>query len=107
MKFKLNKGDFVQVVNGKDRGKTGRVVKVFPEEGRILVEGINFVKRHTKPKSVDKKGGIIQIEKPVSISNVMYFCGKCRKPARISSKVLKDGSKIRYCQKCNENIEVK
>jgi large subunit ribosomal protein L24 len=107
MKCKLNKGDFVQVIKGKDKGKTGRVIQVLPEESKILVEGINFVKRHSKPKAIDKQGGIVHMEKPLSISNVMFFCGKCRKPSRINSKVLNDGLKIRYCQKCNENIEVK
>jgi len=107
MKFKLNKGDFVQVIQGKDKGKKGRVIKVFPEEEKVLVEGINFVKRHSRPKSVDKQGGILQMEKPVAISNVMYFCMKCSKSSRLKSKVLKDNSKVRYCKRCNENIEVK
>ncbi len=107
MKFNLSKGDFVQVIKGKDRGKKGRVIKVFPKEGKILVEGINFVRRHSKPKAIDKQGGIIQMEKPLSISNVMCFCMKCSRPTRLNIKVLNDGSKIRYCHKCNENIEVK
>lgn len=107
MKFKLNKGDFVVVIQGKDRGKKGRVIQVLPDKEKVLVEGINFVKRHSRPKAIDKQGGIIQMERPVDISNVMCFCMKCSKPTRIKNKVLKDGSKVRYCYKCNENIEVK
>jgi large subunit ribosomal protein L24 len=107
MKYKLNKGDFIQVIHGKDRGKKGRVIRVMPEKGKALVEGINFVKRHSKPKSIDKQGGIVQMEKPINISNIMYFCMKCSKPTRIKSKVLDNGTKLRYCQKCNENVEVK
>ncbi|MCK9265715.1 50S ribosomal protein L24 [bacterium] len=107
MKFKLSKGDFVQVIHGKDRGKKGRVLKIMPLEKKVLVEGINFVKRHSKPTSADKQGGIIQMEKPIDISNVMCFCMKCSKPTRLKIRMLNDGSKVRYCQKCNENIEVK
>ena len=107
MKYRIRKGDFVQVIKGKDRGKKGRVIKVFPEEGRILVEGVNFVHKHTRPKAVDKQGGIIQMEKPVSYSNVMFFCMKCSKPARLGIKILQDGTKTRYCKRCNEIVEVK
>lgn len=103
----LRKGDFVQVMKGKDRGKKGRVIRVMPDEGRVLVEGINFVKKHSRPKAIDKQGGIVQMEKPVSIANVMYFCMKCSKPTRLRKKDLQDGSKARYCKRCNELAEVK
>ncbi|MFN4227781.1 MAG: 50S ribosomal protein L24 [Candidatus Ratteibacteria bacterium] len=107
MKFKLKRGDIVQVIKGKDRGKKGRILKVFPKEGKVLVEGINFVKKHTRPKAVDRQGGIIQIEKPISISNVNLFCLKCSKPTRLGIKFLEDGTKVRYCKKCKEIIEEK
>ncbi|MCM8766619.1 MAG: 50S ribosomal protein L24 [Candidatus Omnitrophica bacterium] len=107
MKFKLKRGDIVQVIKGKDRGKKGRILKLFPKEGRVLVEGINFVKKHTRPKAVDRQGGIIQIEKPISISNVNFFCLKCSKPVRLGIKFLEDGTKVRYCKKCKEIIEEK
>lgn len=102
---KIKRGDFVQVIKGKDRGKKGRVLKVFPKEGRVLVEGINFVKKHVRPKKIDQQGGIIQMEAPISISNVMLFCLKCSKPTRVGIKFLEDGSKVRYCKKCGEIIE--
>ena len=107
MKCRLKKGDFVQVIKGKDRGKKGRVIKVMPEEGKILVEGINFVRKHSRPKAIDKQGGITQMEKPVSVSNVMYFCMKCTKRTVLKGKTLQDGAKVRYCKKCNEIAEVK
>ncbi len=105
MKYKLKKGDIVQVIKGKDRGKKGRILKIFSEEGRVLVEGINFVKKHTRPKSVDRQGGIIQIEKPISIANVNYFCLKCSKPTRLGIKFLEDKTKVRYCKKCKEIVD--
>jgi large subunit ribosomal protein L24 len=107
MKFKLKKGDFVQVIKGKDKGKKGRILKIFYKENRVLVEGINFVKKHTRPKAVDRQGGIIQVEKPISISNVNFFCLKCSKPTRLGIKFLEDGSKVRYCKKCKEIVEEK
>jgi len=106
MKYSLKKGDFVQVIKGKDRGKKGRILKIF-EEGKVLVEGINFVKKHTKPKAVDRQGGIIQVEKPISIANVNYFCLKCTKPTRLGVKFLEDGTRVRYCKKCKEIVEEK
>jgi len=107
MKFKLKKGDFVQVIKGKDKGKKGRILKIFYKENRVLVEGINFVKKHTRPKAVDRQGGIIQVEKPISISNVNFFCLKCSKPTRLGIKFLEDNSKVRYCKKCKEIVEEK
>ncbi|MCD6408406.1 50S ribosomal protein L24 [bacterium] len=107
MGFKIKKGDIVQVIKGKDRGKKGRVKRVLPKEGRVLVEGVNFVKKHVRPRKVDQQGGIIQMEKPISIANVQYFCLKCGKPTRLGIKFLEDGTKVRYCKKCNEIAEVK
>lgn len=107
MEFKIRKGDFVYVIKGNDRGKKGRVIRVFPKEGRVLVEGVNFVKKHTRPRSVDLQGGIVQMEKPIPISNVQFFCLKCGKPVRLGIKKLNDGTKVRYCKKCNEIAEVK
>lgn len=107
MKYKLKKGDFVQVIKGKDRGKKGRIIKVFREEGKVLVEGVNFVKKHTRPRTVDQQGGIIQIEKPISIANVQFFCLKCAKPTSLGIKFLEDGTKVRYCKKCKEIVEEK
>jgi large subunit ribosomal protein L24 len=107
MSFKLRKNDFVQVMKGKDVGKKGRVIRIIPDEKKILVEGINFVKKHSKPSAANKQGGIVHIEKPVSISNVSYFCMKCSKPTKLGVKFLEDGTKVRYCKKCSEIAEVK
>lgn len=107
MKFHLRKGDFVQVTKGKDKGKKGRILEVIPENSRVLVEGINFAVKHSKPTATDRQGGIQHREKPVSIANVSYFCMKCTKNVKLGSKVLQDGSKTRYCKKCNEIIEAK
>lgn len=107
MKCKIRKNDFVQVLKGKDKGKKGRIIKVFPQERKVLVEGVNFVKKHTKPKSIDRQGGIIQMEKPIAIANVIFFCLKCSKPSRVGIKYLENGSKFRFCKKCNEVIESK
>jgi len=105
MKISIRKGDFVQVIKGKDRGKKGRVLRVYPDLSRALVEGVNFVKKHTRPRSVDRQGGIIRMEKPLALGNVMFFCMKCEKAARIGRRGLQDGTKVRYCRKCNEIIE--
>jgi large subunit ribosomal protein L24 len=95
----------VKVLAGRDRGKTGKVLKVFPVKNRILVEGINFVKKHTRQTKQEQKGGIIQKEIPITVSNLMLVCKHCNKPTRIKMKILKDGaSKARMCAKCNEVI---
>ncbi len=107
MSFKLRKNDFVIVTKGKDRTKKGRVLKILPKENRILVEGINFIKKHTKPRSATQQGGIITMEKPISISNVQYFCMKCNKPVKLGIKILDDNTKLRVCKKCGEIAEIK
>lgn len=107
MGFKLKKNDFVVVIKGKDRGKKGRILKTVPEENRILVEGINFVRKHTKQRTVTKQGGIVTMEKPVSAGNVQYFCMKCSKPVRLGIKLLEGGTRMRFCKKCGEVLESK
>ncbi len=107
MSFKIKKGDFVVVIKGKDAGKKGRVLNIFPEEGRVLVEGINFVKKATRPRRVDRQGGIITMEKPISISNVQFFCMKCSHRTRLGVRIMEDGTKVRYCKRCNELVEAK
>ena len=107
MKCRIKKGDFVQIVKGKDIGKKGRVIHVVPEDRKVLVEGVSFAKKHVRPRKIDQQGGIVHMEQPISIANVMYFCLKCEKPARLGAKFLEDKSKARYCKKCNEVIETK
>jgi len=107
MGFQLKKNDFIVVIKGKNKGKKGRILKIFPKDARALVEGINFVKKHTKPRSATQRGGIITMEKPISISNIQYFCMKCNKPVRLGIKILGDETKARFCRKCNELVENK
>ncbi len=103
----IKKDDFVVVIKGKDAGKKGRVIRVFPDARRLLVEGVNFVKKATRPKKLDRQGGIVTMEKPISISNVQYFCLKCSKKTRLGVKLMDDGSKMRFCKKCGELVEAK
>lgn len=102
--MKLRKGDYVQVMKGKDADKKGRILSVVPRSGKALVEGVNFVKRHTKPGRVDRQGGIIQKEMPLPMANLRYFCMKCSRPARLGFKPVGTG-KTRYCKKCGEAVE--
>lgn len=102
--LKIRKNDIVQCRAGGDKGKKGKVLSVFPKENRAIVEGINFIKRHTRKTREDQQGGIIQKEAPIHISNLMVFCNKCAKPARLKFTLLKDKKKMRTCKKCNEVI---
>jgi large subunit ribosomal protein L24 len=103
-KLHVKKNDQVMVIAGKDKGKSGKVLRVLPDQGRVLVENLNVVKRHTRPSQANKEGGIIEKEAPIAISNVLLLCPGCNKPARTGSKVLDDGSKVRFCKKCNEIV---
>jgi large subunit ribosomal protein L24 len=99
------KEDTVLVVSGNSRGKKGKVLKVFPKEGRVIVEGVNFIKKHTKPSQKNVHGGIVEKEASIDASNVMVICNKCGNPTRIGRKILSDGEKkirARVCSKCNE-----
>lgn len=98
----VRKGDTVLVITGKDSGKRGKVVSVEPAKSRLTVEGINIVKRHTKPNQRMPQGGIIEKAAPIHSSNVMVVCEKCKSPTRIAKKHLEDGKKVRVCKKCGE-----
>lgn len=102
---RIKKNDMVTVMAGKDIGKTGKVLRVFPEMGKVVVEKINLIKRHTKQKSQSEQGGIIEKEAPFHISNVLFFCRKCQRGVRVGVKMLSDGKKVRVCKKCGEMIE--
>lgn len=113
-KMGIKTGDTVVVITGKQApatvdGKvqytTGKVTKAFPATGRIIVEGVNVVTRHQKPRGQGMPGGIIHKEAPIDASNVMLLCPKCSKPTRIAYKVLEDGTKVRYCKKCGAAFE--
>ena len=99
---KIKKNDVVHILSGKDKGKSGKVFRVFPLTGRALVEGINYVKKHVRKSKNDQKGGIISKESPISLSNLALFCKSCNKTARVSVNVLADGTKSRLCKRCKE-----
>jgi len=97
----IRKNDNVVVTTGKDRGKRGRVVRVVPEKNRLVVEGVNIIKRHTRPNpQKNVKGGVVEREAPLHASNVQIVCPECGKPTRIGKKILDDGRKVRVCRKC-------
>ena len=97
----IRKNDNVVVTTGKDRGKRGRVVRVVPEKNRLVVEGVNIIKRHTRPNpQKNVKGGVVEREAPLHASNVQIVCPECSKPTRIGKKILDDGRKVRVCRKC-------
>ena len=103
MNFKLKKGDEVKVVAGKDRGKTGKIEKVFQKTGKILVTGVNLYKRHLKAKSQSEKSEIVTISKPLPASNVSLICSSCKKQTRVGFRIEKD-KKIRFCRKCDKAV---
>jgi len=103
--MKIRRGDEVLVLTGRDQGETGKVRRAFPRENRVLVEGVNMVKRHMKPRGRTSQAGIITREAPIHVSNVMLICPKCQQPTRIGFRLLEDGSKARVCKKCQEVIE--
>jgi large subunit ribosomal protein L24 len=103
-KFRIRKNDTVMVVAGRERGKTGKVLRVLPEVGRIVVERLNIVKRHTKPRGAASSGGIVEKEAPLNISNVMFFCDRCNAPVRVGVKMAADGSKSRVCRRCGDTL---
>jgi large subunit ribosomal protein L24 len=98
----LKKNDKVIVLSGKDKGKIGAVLKIDSEKTRAIVEKLNVVKRHSKAGAKGTKGGIIEKESPIPISNLMVICNKCAEPTRVGKRVLEDGSKVRTCKKCRE-----
>lgn len=104
-KTKIRKGDTVMVIAGRERGKTGKVLSLQLMSGKLTVEKLNIIKRHTKPNQKTKQGGIIEREAPLAISNVMFLCGNCNKPVRLGMKTVEDGRRMRVCKKCKEVIE--
>jgi large subunit ribosomal protein L24 len=102
----IRRNDNVVVITGKDRGKRGRVLKVVPSTNRLVVEGVNFIKRHTKPNPQRQiKGGVVEREASVHASNVQLVCPECGKPTRLGRKILNDGRKVRVCRKCEGVVD--
>src|ERR1051326_181306 len=102
----IKKNDEVFVLRGKDRGKTGRVLIVIPKEKKVVVEGIQMIKRHTRPNPQRNiKGGIVEKEAPIDISNVAIVCKSCKEKTRLANKILADGRRVRACKKCGSTLE--
>jgi len=102
---KIKKNDIVKILAGRDSGKTGKVLTVFPKKLKALVQGINMVKKHSRRKSNDQQqGGIVHKESSIDISNLMIVCQKCSKATRVGFNKLSDGTKVRICNKCKEII---
>lgn len=97
MKMHVKKNDKVIVISGEDKGTIGNVIAAFPKEGKVVVKGVNMVKKHLKPRSAQQQGGIIDQEAPIFASKVMLYCDKCKKGVRYRTKVLEDGTKVRVC----------
>jgi len=105
-KVHVKKGDTVYVLTGKDEGKKGKVLGVNPSEGTVLVQGVNMVTKHTRPRSRTQQGGILHQESPVNSSKVMLVCPKCGNPSKYKREILEDGNKARVCKRCKETIDL-
>ena len=103
--MKIRKNDTVLVIGGKDRGKTGKVRFAYPRKDQVVVEGVNFTKRHTRARGTVRQAGIIEREAPLPVAKVMLLCSKCNHPARIGFRVLEDGKKVRVCRACGEVVD--
>ena len=102
--MKIKKGDRVVVLQGKDRGKEGTVMRAIPSKGKVIVEGVNIAKKHQKPTSQTNTGGIIDKEMPIAVANVAIVCSSCGKPTRIGYRFESDGTKVRICRKCEGDL---
>jgi len=103
--MKIRKNDTVLVIAGKDKGKKGRVRFAYPKQEQILVEGVNFIKRHTRARRQVRQAGIIEREAPMHVSKVMLLCSRCNHPSRIGFSFLEDGRKVRVCRSCGEVVD--
>ena len=99
------RGDTVAVIAGRERGKRGKILRVLPEAGRVVVEKVNMIQKHQRPTQKLRQGGIIEREAALALSNVLLVCGRCDKPSRAGIKVLGDGRKVRVCRRCGETID--
>lgn len=103
--MRVKTGDTVQVITGKDKGKRGKIVRALPKVERVVVEKVNLVKRHTKPSADNVSGGIVTMEAPIHVSNVMIVCKACKKPTRIGHSFNAEGQKHRTCKRCGELLD--
>jgi len=105
IKISIKKNDMVMVIKGKEKGKSGKVLRVFPEKQKVVVEKLNFIKRHVRPNQQMRQGGIVEKEAPLPVANLMVLCSKCNKPVRIGKKLLEDGKRVRVCTKCGDVLD--
>ena len=103
--MKIRKNDTVLVIAGKDKGKKGKVRFAYPKDERLLVDGINFIKRHTRARGTVRQAGIIELEAPIHVSNVMLLCSRCNHPTQVGFRFLAEGKKVRVCGSCGEVID--
>ena len=103
--MKIRKEDTVLVIAGKDKGKKGKVRFAYPKNQQVLVEGVNFIKKHSKARGTVRQAGIIDLEVPIHVSNVMLLCNKCSQPVRVGFQKLEDGRRVRICRSCHEVID--
>ncbi len=104
-RISIKKGDQVIVISGEEKNKKGKVISVDPASSRVIVEGINMVTKHKKPRSQSDLGGIVHQEAPIASCKVMHICDKCKSATRIAYSILEDGTKVRVCKKCGETFE--
>jgi len=105
MALKIKKNDNIEVIAGKEKGKRGKVLLIFPDKNRVIVEKINMIKRHSRPTGQTKQGGIVEKEGQLHLSNVQLICAKCNTGVRVGYKILENGDKIRVCRKCGEELD--
>ena len=103
--MQVRKDDTVVVIAGKDKGKRGKVRFAYPKQKRLIVEGVNFIKKHSRAKGAARQAGIVELEVSIPISNVMLLCNKCSNPTRVGWRYLEDGRKVRVCRSCQEVID--
>jgi len=104
-RLSIRRNDTVLVIAGKEKGKRGKVLLVLPARNRVIVERVNFIKRHQRPTQKVRQGGIIEREGSLHVSNVMLVCGKCGKPTRTGTQILADGRRARVCRRCGEIVD--
>lgn len=101
----IKSGDTVVVISGKDKGKQGKVLRTFPRENRVIIEGINMITKHQKPGGPMQEGGLINKEAPLDVSKVMLYCDKDEKGVRVGKKILENGQRVRVCKKCGDILD--
>ena len=105
MRARIKKNDTVMVIAGRERGKTGKVLRVLPEKSRALIEQLNMVKRHQKARGPQSAAGIVEKEAPLHLSNLMIMCDKCNAPVRMGKRLLEDGRSVRVCRRCGDQLD--